>query len=1285
MANTSLAGMLRDIRQLAGVQANQDASDEMLLQRFVEARDETAFTVLIERHGPMVLGVCRRALGNTDDAEDAFQATFLVLARKAAAIHTTASLGSWLYRVARSVSANQRRERSRREQRERGVPSPASRDPAAEVSWREVQAALDEELDRLPEGYRGPFVLCYLEGLTRDEAAARLGVSPGALHGRLERGRKLLGDRLIRRGLTLSAVLAASGIGEGVAQAGPSPAAVLSLGRCALALANGRTDVGDLVTADVLALFNKAVRDMASRRLLIGVVGLLWGGLLLAGVSAGLALSHGVPGTPPGAAGEVREEALAADRVAGENRAPRDERTVVQAARRDREESAPADSAGKPAEAASRPTLRVVVLDPRGKPLEGADIHAGIWTDEKGFKANRDYKTDAAGVALVELPRTMTILRLWARKRSFAPLFANWERNELGTGQKFPTEHVFRLERGVTAGGRLVDENGKPVVGARVQVQLTNDPRPTFGDGRTRYDRWLAEGDHAKTDAEGRWAIDNVPNHPEARLELMVSHPEHASDEQWGGLQRAANVTTRMLRDGTATLTLKRGIVVRGRLTDPAGKPVQAALVVRGDEPGWQTIPRAFPADADGRFRLPPMLPGETTLTVVAPGWAPQLRRVTLKPGLPPQDFRLEKGKPIRLRIVDGAGKPVPRALVRLMEWKGCQSLLDVEEHPRVPGSKITKRGGADGRWEWTWAPDDPVKLQVSANGYCDCDLEIKGGAPERTVTLQPEHRVAGQVLDAATGQPVPAFTVIPIDVFRKSFLHAERGHAQVGRDGRLNFLVTRTDYAQRLRIEAAGYRTQDGPEFRVGDDSARVQHFRLQRSKPLTGRVLDIHGRPVAKATVLLATPTQCADISSDHDNQRSFTDDEGRFAFPDSGEPWTVLVQADAGSAHAEFPAGQHDAGTLRLQPWASVRGTFRDGGRLVRGATVLLEPIHLHNPDRPRIQATLQVVTGADGRFTFSRVMPGPVHVHVHLGPWKDEGFRSGPSVPLDLRPGEKAELDLGGAGAVVTGRVKLTGKVPADLDCNYSLNHLVRREPGIQPPPAVAAAGFDARRGWRDAWQQTTEGQAYLRTLQNWFVKLAPDGGFQVSGVPSGEYDLAVAVYAKPAGCLIEPLARKVVRVKVTEADVKRGKLAVPEIPVEVVPVPSVGDTPKLTFQRPDGGNGSLADLRGRYTLVHFWASWCGACKHQLPELRRLQARFAGRGLATLSLSLDDHPGPWRAALKQQELPWPQGRLTSANEARESGVPVYWLLDPAGRIVARGYDPDDLVRVLSDQLK
>lgn len=771
--------------------------------------------------------------------------------------------------------------------------------------------------------------------------------------------------------------------------------------------------------------------------------------------------------------------------------------------------------AAAPAKPAPARTLRVVVLDPQGMPLSGANVKASIWTEEKDFKATRNYATDAAGAAYVELPKTFSILRLWAGKRPFVTLFANWEENELASGTEFPAEYTFRLEPGVTAGGRVVDEQGQPIAGAKVQVMLTGDPKPAHGDGRARYNTWLAQGtDAATTDADGRWRIDTVPDHPRAELGLLVSHPDYVSDEYWRQSQKAAGVTTALLLEGTATLTLKRGLVAGGRVTDAAGRPVKDALVMYGDTNRWEWSL----TDADGRFRSPPLSPQVMTLMVIAPGWAPQLRRITLQSGLAPQDFRLEPGKPIQLRIVDAAGKPVSNASVHPMEWKGSQAFESLSHSGS--DNKFPRKADADGVWEWTWAPDGPVKLHIGSKGFAASELQVGGGESTRTVVLKAEHRITGRVTDAVTGKPIPAFTVIPIDVFRKDWLTAERFNAVAGRDGRLSFLATRTDIPLRLRVEAPGYRSQDGPEFRVGDDAARTQDFPLQPSPPVTGVVLDADGRPVAKAEVLLATPSQTAQLasnfSSDSGNQRSFTDAAGRFAFPDPGEPWAVLARADAGFAHAEVPADRHNAGTLRLRPWASVHGQFRDGGQPVRGATILLQPVRMDSLDRPRVDTMIQAVTGPDGRFEFSRVPPGPVSVRVYLGPWKDEGFRSGPSVPLDLQPGERAELDLGGAGTVLTGKVTLTGKVPADLDCTYSLNYLVRRAPGIAPPPAIAGPGFDIRNGWRDTWQKTVEGQTYVSTLRHWFVKLAPDGAFRVSGVPPGEYDLAVAVYAKPDG-------------------------------------------------------------------------------------------------------------------------------------------------------------------------
>src|SRR5260370_26581373 len=201
MTTTPMRSVLRHLRKAALGPDGGGLTDGQLLQRFLTRRDEAAFAVLVRRHGPMVLGVCRRILHNSHDADDAFQATFLVLVRKAPVLASRAVVGNWLHGVAYRTALKARSADARRRVKERAMSRPEALEEDLRPEWH---ALLDRELNGLPERDRAPAILCDLEGKTRREAARLLGCPEGTLSGRLSRARSLLARRLARHGLPLS-------------------------------------------------------------------------------------------------------------------------------------------------------------------------------------------------------------------------------------------------------------------------------------------------------------------------------------------------------------------------------------------------------------------------------------------------------------------------------------------------------------------------------------------------------------------------------------------------------------------------------------------------------------------------------------------------------------------------------------------------------------------------------------------------------------------------------------------------------------------------------------------------------------------------------------------------------------------------------------------------------------------------------------------------------------------------------------------------------------------------
>jgi RNA polymerase sigma factor (sigma-70 family) len=316
------ATLLRHLRRLAAPAPLPPDADAVLLGRFVRDRDEAAFAALVRRHGPMVQRVCRRALADPGLADDAFQATFLILARRAAAIRSRESLASWLHgvalRVARSAQATDARRRLREVSAPGLNPLDPRPDPLAEVSARELVAVVDEEVQRLPEAYRLPVILCCLEGRTREEAAALLGWTAGAVKGRLERGRARLHARLARRGLTLGTALAA----VEVSRLAPAEVPAEGTVRAALAFAAGRGTAGTGVSPLVGRLAQEGSRNLTLLRMKVGLAWLLAASTVAAGAGA---LAHHVlargqpanPDPPPAEAGRPQPNAAKPPRTDG--------------------------------------------------------------------------------------------------------------------------------------------------------------------------------------------------------------------------------------------------------------------------------------------------------------------------------------------------------------------------------------------------------------------------------------------------------------------------------------------------------------------------------------------------------------------------------------------------------------------------------------------------------------------------------------------------------------------------------------------------------------------------------------------------------------------------------------------------------------------------------------------------------------------------------------------------------------------------------------------------------
>jgi RNA polymerase sigma factor (sigma-70 family) len=743
---------LDEIRRLFGEGSVAGLSDGQLLERFVMSGDGEAFAAIVARHGGLVLSACRSALGSGGDAaaEDAFQATFLVLVRRAGSFPLQGSLAGWLYRVARRVSRQARIEAARRRSRERARAVRGAVEPPHDPARDEIRRLIHQELAELPERYRAPIVLCDLEGLTRDEAAEALGCPPGTVAGRLARARERLRGRLARRGVTSPSALAlmmAPSIDERTRLFRVTTRAALAAGR------------GEAVATAVARLAAQGaprmlrLRPPAALMFLTALAALGVAMTALAFRAAGG--SHSTPPTTPGS------------KVA----------------------PIPGNQAGAqtpidPNDPATADLFAGRVVDVEGKPISGAEIYlvpqspaptgAGeVRAVTEGDGRFQFSAKDMTFTSLDGLPARRPGL-LIATAEGYGP---DWIQTWGQTNSSFVShldpvkgaEWTLTLPRDdVPIRGRLLDPEGLPLAGATVTLTGLNVPRKRDLDAHLEkmkspaslfamadYDRSLYEPDvlpgvtaEFVTDADGRFRLDGLGRERLAALEIRGSGAVDTSIEVM--TREAPEVRVRwigatedtVIHGADFTLTLKPGRTVTGMVRDrTTGEPLADVWVGPrlASIAGLKTGRYPISTDEQGRFAIPGISPDLKEFDILAvpkPGQPYFLAKASVNDaGEAVVDC--PRGIPFRLSLRDEAGRPVEAEVSYSAIQQNelfYRTFRDISTQAGTPLSRAARQ--ADGSYLGVALPGPGVVLAETPRkaGYRPAHVDPKAFfAPGRT------------------------------------------------------------------------------------------------------------------------------------------------------------------------------------------------------------------------------------------------------------------------------------------------------------------------------------------------------------------------------------------------------------------------------------------------------------------------------------------------------------------------------------------------------------------------
>ncbi len=933
-------------------------------------------------------------------------------------------------------------------------------------------------------------------------------------------------------------------------------------------------------------------------------------------------------------------------------------------------------------------------VDEAGKPVAGVKIEGrSLFAENVGGK--RSYKTekvdqtsDANGLASFDLKKDYRQFDFYIKKEGYIGIHKIAYIDDDDKSITILPNYKIVLEKGSIIGGLIKDDKNRPIKNAKIVIGCSavyNDNETSLGalktmDGAATYSaNW-----ERMTDDAGYWEVKHFPMHPLAKAWISVTHPDFLPAKSSVNGEHGVSIKMNELREAKAVIQLGSGFHVKGKVTDPNGKPISGvrAATMADDAPYW--IGEDVRFEANGFYRSITYKQGRVQLSVAAPGFGPQTRMVRLDSGLADQDFVLQPRGALRVKLVDSEGKPIPKVSIYP---KGNGLLDELLNHNHRFSWEQSRKDPADksdpnGEWIWTWPNHEENEIQIGELGevysgrgsWEPTIVTLKAGDPLKTVVLKEVKPIVGRVTDARTGKPITRFSLAQLHSTEsgKFVFHAFASTNVESKDGEFSSYPVRNDQALRLRIQAPGYHSQDGPEFQVGRNAPSPQNFALQVAAPIRAKVVDSTGKAMAKLGVHYATSSRFSNVYSHRPD--FITDENGHFAFDPPNEPFTLLIRGSSGSYTGTFSPRQADLGTLMLTAPARIKGTLFFNNEPVARTSVTLSPVpFLEAGQRIFREQGHMTMTDAQGRFEFPAVTPGAIEIEVPL--WNSEPVdcRSSEQRGLIAYAGQETDVVLGRNGIQLTGNIQIG--TDRSLDLSEAVVHLFRRT--ANAPTAIDLAWFHVDRHGINP-DSSRKKIAYHSSHQYWVGKVTKEGGFHFSGIPEGEYDLLVKnePYARWERPFFAYFVRKV---SITAQDLQAGKRFLPLIQGPVVARTATGSKPSLSFRKADGQQGSLADFQGQFLFVVFRSEWADDDHALENTLETLSKKYGPEGIRILEIDLNQQPAA-PAAGREIKNPSIKGRLIDPGDLPWGWTSHSWFIDPSGVLLSEYAGLEDIEKVL-----